>query len=183
MRSVKRFVRDTVKVDSSRLRVPPLEPAFHVVLVEPEIPPQHRKRGPDLRRDHLPPPSGRVRSGSASTTTPCGAPGSITGTWSTSGGTSTSRISSTPTEEPPGRRRWLFTAHAKKSFFDVETTPGDALVFGRESSASRKSSSRRTQKTRWRSPRCGGVRSHNLANAVAIALYEALRRAGALRMR
>jgi tRNA (cytidine/uridine-2'-O-)-methyltransferase len=170
-------------MDSSRLRVPPLEPAFHVVLLEPEIPPN----------------TGNVARICAATSSPLHLVGPLgfriddhavrragLDYWHL---VDLRRHLDYPhfvhahETEAPERRRWLFTAHAKRSFFDVETTPGDALVFGRESVGLPKDLVEAHPDDAVAIPTSGGVRSHNLANAVAIAVYEALRRAGALRIR
>ncbi|GAC1552394.1 MAG: tRNA (cytidine(34)-2'-O)-methyltransferase [Polyangiales bacterium] len=84
-------------------------------------------------------------------------------------------------EAPPDARRWLFTAHATVSFFDVAPRPGDALVFGRESVGLPKDLVEANAADAVAIPTMGEVRSHNLANAAAIAIYEALRSVGALR--
>jgi len=74
----------------------------------------------------------------------------------------------------------LFTAHAPVSYLDGGYQPGDALVFGRESVGLPPELCRRYE-TRTRAiPTLGPVRSLNLANAVSIVLYEALRAVGAL---
>ncbi len=82
--------------------------------------------------------------------------------------------------ERPLGRRWLFTAHAERSFFDAEVRPGDALIFGRESVGLPEDLCASNPDDCVGLPTSGGVRSHNLANAVAIAVYEALRKTGAL---
>ena len=169
-------------MDSSRLRVPPLAPAFHVVLVEPEIPPN----------------TGNVARICAATSSPLHLVGPLgfriddhavrragLDYWhlvDLRRHLDLAHFSRAHDIEAPARRRWLFTAHAKKSFFDVETTPGDALVFGRESVGLPKDLIAANEADAVAIPTSGGVRSHNLANAVAIAIYEALRRAGALRI-
>ncbi|MBL8720551.1 MAG: tRNA (cytidine(34)-2'-O)-methyltransferase [Myxococcales bacterium] len=83
-------------------------------------------------------------------------------------------------QESPGGRRWLFTAHAQISLFDAEIRPGDALVFGRESVGLPEELCAAHPDDCLGIPTSGGVRSHNLANAVSVAVYEALRRTGAL---
>lgn len=74
---------------------------------------------------------------------------------------------------------WLFTAKTERSWFHVEPRPGDALVFGRESVGLPKDLVDAHPESTVALPTSGGVRSHNLANAVAIAVYEGLRRVGA----
>ena len=82
--------------------------------------------------------------------------------------------------DSPLGRPWLFSARAPRSWFDADPAPGDALVFGRESVGLPADLLERYAERVVALPTSGGVRSHNLANAVAIALYEGLRRVGAL---
>lgn len=81
---------------------------------------------------------------------------------------------------PP--RSWLFSGKAHRSFLDVRFCPGDALVFGRESVGL--DESLLVERAAWvvGIPMLGEVRSLNLANSVAIAVYEALRQQGALQI-
>jgi tRNA (cytidine/uridine-2'-O-)-methyltransferase len=80
----------------------------------------------------------------------------------------------------PGARVHLFSAAAERSFFDATCAPGDALVFGKESVGLPGELLAAYPDRTWALPTSGFVRSLNLSNAVAIALYEALRRNGAL---
>jgi tRNA (cytidine/uridine-2'-O-)-methyltransferase len=80
----------------------------------------------------------------------------------------------------PGGRIHLFSAFATRSYLDVSYEPGDALVFGKESVGLSDDLLARFQDRVLGIPTLGAVRSLNLANAVGIALYEALRRLGAL---
>jgi tRNA (cytidine/uridine-2'-O-)-methyltransferase len=77
-------------------------------------------------------------------------------------------------------RTHLFSGRAKKSYLDVEFRAGDRLVFGRESVGLPEELLLDRESEVVGIPLLGQVRSLNLANAVAIALYEALRRIGAL---
>jgi tRNA (cytidine/uridine-2'-O-)-methyltransferase len=77
-------------------------------------------------------------------------------------------------------RRWLFSGKAARSYLDVPFELGDALVFGKESVGLPSDLLQRHPEQVVGIPTLGAVRSLNLANAVAIALYEALRRTGAL---
>jgi tRNA (cytidine/uridine-2'-O-)-methyltransferase len=79
-----------------------------------------------------------------------------------------------------GARLHLFSAQAKKSYLEADFTPGDALVFGRESVGLPQPLLDAHAGSVWAIPTSGAVRSLNLSNAVAIVLYEALRRSGAL---
>ncbi len=74
----------------------------------------------------------------------------------------------------------LFSALATRSYLDVEYAPGDALVFGRESVGLSEELLARFPDRVVGIPTLGAVRSLNLANAVGIALYEALRKLGTL---
>lgn len=80
----------------------------------------------------------------------------------------------------PSARHFLFTGKASASYIDVEYRPGDVLVFGRESSGLPDSLLAAYPHELVGIPTLGPVRSLNLSNAVAIALYEALRQVGEL---
>ena len=73
----------------------------------------------------------------------------------------------------------MFSANATRSYLDAAFTPGDALVFGKESVGLPTDLVENREQV-WAIPTLGAVRSLNLSNAVAIVLYEALRRNGAL---
>ncbi len=77
-------------------------------------------------------------------------------------------------------RVWLLSAHATRSYTDVAFAPGDALVFGKESVGLPRELLDRAEPRVLGIPTLGPVRSLNLANAVAIALFEALRQQGVL---
>jgi tRNA (cytidine/uridine-2'-O-)-methyltransferase len=167
-------------------RVPPLDPPYHVVLLEPEIPPN----------------TGNVARICAATSSPLHLVGTLgfriddhavkrAGLdywhmvdlrrhldWQHFLHAFEMTFPALPGSRPP--RRWLFTAQARRSWFDVTPSPGDALVFGRESVGLPSDLVAENPEDTVAIPTSGGVRSHNLANAVAIALYEALRKAGAL---
>jgi len=79
------------------------------------------------------------------------------------------------------RRFKYFSTHAEKSYLDAEYQPDDFLVFGSETKGlgAEFLSSRRDAS--YRIPIFEpGVRSLNLANAVSIVVYEALRQMGLL---
>jgi tRNA (cytidine/uridine-2'-O-)-methyltransferase len=80
----------------------------------------------------------------------------------------------------PDARLLLFSAVARQSYLDAAFSPGDALVFGKESVGLDPDLLARHEATTFGIPTLGPVRSLNLANAVSIVLYEALRRVGAL---
>jgi tRNA (cytidine/uridine-2'-O-)-methyltransferase len=77
-------------------------------------------------------------------------------------------------------RRWLTSAHAGRSYLDVRFEPGDVLVFGKESVGLAPELLAEHADALIGIPTLGAVRSHNLANAVAIVLYEGLRQTGQL---
>jgi tRNA (cytidine/uridine-2'-O-)-methyltransferase len=86
---------------------------------------------------------------------------------------------------PAGSSRYLFSGRLTsgiepKNYLDVRYEPGDYLVFGRESAGLPESLLAEHPTQIVGIPMPGAVRSLNLANAVAIALYEALRQLGCL---
>jgi tRNA (cytidine/uridine-2'-O-)-methyltransferase len=78
-------------------------------------------------------------------------------------------------EALPDTRRWLFTKRAERSFWDADFQVGDAFVFGCESAGLPESLVREHADTLLRIPTSSDVRSLNLSNSVALAVYEALR--------
>ena len=77
------------------------------------------------------------------------------------------------------KRRWLFTTHAKKQFWDADFSDGDALVYGSEGSGVPDWLHNEIgDEFRITIPRYGSktLRSLNLATSVGIGLYEALRK-------
>jgi tRNA (cytidine/uridine-2'-O-)-methyltransferase len=83
-------------------------------------------------------------------------------------------------QESPGGKLHLFSATATKSYLDADYAPGDALVFGKESVGLSEELVTRFADRVVGIPTLGAVRSLNLANAAGIALFEALRKVGAL---
>ena len=78
------------------------------------------------------------------------------------------------TQQP--ERMFFISTHGTKDFFDVEFKEGDFLVFGRESAGLPDEFHQRYPENFCRIPMPGEFnRSLNLANAVSIVLYEALR--------
>ncbi len=79
-----------------------------------------------------------------------------------------------------GERRWFaFTTGARGSLYDARFAHGDVLVFGCESSGLPADVlAHFVPGTRLRIPMRPGVRSLNLSNAVAVAVYEAWRQLG-----
>ncbi len=80
-------------------------------------------------------------------------------------------------------RTFYLSAHAERSIFDVHFQLGDRFVFGRESVGLDREllDAHPTQVVGI--PTLGPIRSLNLANAVAVVLYEALRQTDRLRVR
>ena len=163
-----------------KLRVPPLKPPFHVALVEPEIPQN----------------TGNIARLFAATQCPLHLIGRlgfriddrsvrragidywhlvelhVHPDW----GSFALRHA-----QPPGTGRVkLFSANGSRSYLDADFAPGDALVFGRESTGIPAEVRDRYPDAIYGIPTAGAVRSLNLASAAAIVVYEALRAVGAL---
>jgi tRNA (cytidine/uridine-2'-O-)-methyltransferase len=83
-------------------------------------------------------------------------------------------------KEAPEGRLHLFSAIASRSYLEGPYASGDALVFGKESVGLSEELLARFPDRAVGIPTLGAVRSLNLANAVGIALYEALRQLGTL---
>jgi tRNA (cytidine/uridine-2'-O-)-methyltransferase len=82
-------------------------------------------------------------------------------------------------ESPTGNLH-LFSALATKSYLHAGYAPGDALVFGRESVGLPEELVHAHADRVVAIPTLGAVRSLNIANAAGIALFEALRQTGTL---
>lgn len=159
-----------------KLRVPPLSSPFHVVLVEPEIPPNTgsvaRTCAATSSPLHLIEPLGfridehAVRRAGLDY-------------WHLVD-LRVHRDWAAYRNAEPGQRVHLFSANAERSFLEADFTPGDALVFGKESVGLPTTILEAHPERVWGIPTSGGVRSLNLSNAVAIVLYEALRTTGGL---
>jgi tRNA (cytidine/uridine-2'-O-)-methyltransferase len=163
-----------------RLRAAPVDPPLHVVLVEPEIPPN----------------TGNVARLCAATASPLHLVGRLgfrideqsvrragVDYWhlvDVRQHVDFEHFLHAWGKEAPGRSLHLFSAIATKSYLDAGWAPGDALVFGRESVGLSEELLARFPERVVGIPTLGKVRSLNLANAVGIALYEALRGLGAL---
>ena len=82
-------------------------------------------------------------------------------------------------EAIPGGPVWLFSARASRSLWDVTFGADDILLFGRETTGlPPEILDRFPADQHIQIPITPDIRSHNLANAVSIALYEALRQQG-----
>jgi tRNA (cytidine/uridine-2'-O-)-methyltransferase len=80
----------------------------------------------------------------------------------------------------PASRIWLFTKKAERSYLDAAYDRGDTLVFGSESAGLPDHLLAAHEKSQLRIPIRSDVRSLNLSNSVAVAVYEALRQWGAV---
>jgi tRNA (cytidine/uridine-2'-O-)-methyltransferase len=83
-------------------------------------------------------------------------------------------------ESSTGGALHLFSAHASRSHLAPNYALGDALVFGKESVGLPEEMLAKYKDRVVAIPTLGKVRSLNLSNAVSIATYEALRKIGAL---
>ena len=79
----------------------------------------------------------------------------------------------------PEARVRLLSAVGSRSYLEAEFAPGDALVFGRESTGLPDELLAAFSADTFTIPTIGAVRSLNLANAVSIVIYEAYRQIGA----
>jgi tRNA (cytidine/uridine-2'-O-)-methyltransferase len=80
---------------------------------------------------------------------------------------------------PPPQRTWLFTTAATRSFWDAPFADGDGLLFGKETRGAPEWLHDWAGDRRLRIPQNNpAARSINLATAVGIATYEALRQVG-----
>jgi tRNA (cytidine/uridine-2'-O-)-methyltransferase len=78
-----------------------------------------------------------------------------------------------------GRRWFAFTTKATRLYTDVRYAENDALVFGSETAGLPPNVLQQfTEEQRVRLPMCPGIRSVNLSNAVAVAVFEAWRQLG-----
>jgi len=165
---------------SFRLRAEPLAAPLHVVLVEPEIPPN----------------TGNVARLCAATASPLHLVGPLgfridehsvrragVDYWhlvDIRRHVDFEHFLHARSSDVPAGRIHLFSALATRSYLQAPYAPGDALVFGKESVGLPDDLLARFPDRVLGIPTLGAVRSLNLANAVGIALYEALRQLGAL---
>ena len=78
-------------------------------------------------------------------------------------------------EKNPGAKIWMATTKAPKRYTDVQFGPDDYVMFGKESAGIPEEILVENKDTCIRIPMNPEIRSLNLANSVAIVLYEALR--------
>ncbi len=79
----------------------------------------------------------------------------------------------------PRARLLLFSSIATRSYLEARFAPGDALVFGKESVGLPDELLAAHTEDVYAVPTIGEIRSLNLANAVAVVLYEVYRQRGA----
>ena len=167
-------------MSSERLRAKPTGPPFHVVLVEPEIPPN----------------TGNIARLTAATQSPLHLVGPLgfridahsvrragVDYWhlvDVRQHPDFEHFLRAFREESPEGKLHLFSAIATKSYLSAGFAKGDALVFGKESVGLPRELLSAHEARVVAIPTMGAVRSLNLANAVGIALYEALREVGGM---
>lgn len=78
-------------------------------------------------------------------------------------------------EKNPGAKIYMATTKAKHTYTEVQYEPDCFLMFGKESAGIPEEILVKNPDTSIRIPMIGEIRSLNLANSVAIVLYEALR--------
>lgn len=78
----------------------------------------------------------------------------------------------------PGARIYMATTKASKMYTEAAYEPGGFLMFGKESAGIPEEILVQNQENCVRIPMWGDIRSLNLANSVAVVLYEALRQNG-----
>lgn len=78
-------------------------------------------------------------------------------------------------EKNPGAKIYMATTKAPRLYTDVSYEPDCYIMFGKESAGIPEEILVENQETAIRIPMIGEIRSLNLSNSVAVALYEALR--------
>lgn len=78
----------------------------------------------------------------------------------------------------PDAKIWMVTTKAHRTYTEVSYSPGDFLMFGKESGGIPEELLVEYEETCIRIPMLPHLRSLNLSNSVAIVLYEALRQQG-----
>jgi tRNA (cytidine/uridine-2'-O-)-methyltransferase len=78
-------------------------------------------------------------------------------------------------EKNPGAKLYMATTKGRHVYSDVKYEPDCYIVFGKESAGIPEEILKSTPDTCVRIPMMGETRSLNLANSVAVVLYEALR--------
>ena len=80
--------------------------------------------------------------------------------------------------QPISGRRWYFDTPGEQRYTDVTFQDGDHLIFGKETTGIPSEVMAENRDTLLRIPMLPAARSINLSNAVAVVLYEALRQMG-----
>jgi tRNA (cytidine/uridine-2'-O-)-methyltransferase len=75
----------------------------------------------------------------------------------------------------PSARRFFFSTKVEKPYWDIQFSPKDYLIFGRETKGLPGSLLARHAENAFRIPMLPEARSLNLATAVAIVLFEGMR--------
>ena len=78
-------------------------------------------------------------------------------------------------DKNPGAKIYMATTKAPRLYTDVSYEPDCYIMFGKESAGIPEEILVENQETAIRIPMIGEIRSLNLSNSVAVALYEALR--------
>lgn len=78
-------------------------------------------------------------------------------------------------EKNPGAKIWMATTKAKRAYTDAEFGEDDYIMFGKESAGIPEEILAANPECCIRIPMLDEIRSLNLANSVAVVLYEALR--------
>lgn len=78
-------------------------------------------------------------------------------------------------EKHPGAKIWMATTKAHQVYSDVKFGPDDFIMFGKETAGIPEEILIDNESTCIRIPMNESIRSLNLANSVAVVLYEALR--------
>lgn len=160
----------------SKLRAPRQDPAFHICLVEPEIPPNTGSIARTCAATHSPlhlvKPLGFDISERAVRRAGLDY-------WHLLDLSVHDNFAAFEATQNRGSLHF-FSANATRSYLDAPINAGDCLVFGKESSGLDPAILARYPDQVWGIPTSGAVRSLNLSNAVSIVLYDALRRAGSL---
>ena len=81
-------------------------------------------------------------------------------------------------EQYPDGRFFYLSTRVARSFLDIAYLPGDFLVFGKETAGLPQAILDQYADSCVRLPMIEGARSLNLSNAVAVSVYEALRQTG-----
>jgi tRNA (cytidine/uridine-2'-O-)-methyltransferase len=86
-------------------------------------------------------------------------------------------------DQLPDASRWYFSRHARRDYREVEYAADSVFVFGSETQGLPSTICQTDDERALRIPTTDAVRSLNVSNAVAVALYEAVRQTGALQER